>query len=206
VIFSDRGSWDVPETVPANAYRRLLASRVWQEQRMPAVVLAATGLMAMVGMGSVAVAAAGWSTITEVSVDGVTMTPDAGVPQVGVAVRTTVGPDGRPVATVVLSAVPGTPTVLTPVPVAPITGTPLAVPSTVTATAPVTPEPVSPPAVAPVSEAASAPVSPVPSSAPPVETTEAPVAGPPPVTTPPPVTEATSAPSVTPSPSPTPVP
>ncbi|MFI5840875.1 hypothetical protein ACIA8K_14340 [Catenuloplanes sp. NPDC051500] len=194
----------MPEIVPANAYRRLLASRVWQEQRMPAVVLAATGLMAMVGMGSVAVAAVGWSTTSEVSVDGVTMTPSAGAPQVGVAVRTTIGPDGRPVATVVLSTVPGTPTVLTPVPVAPVTATPLVDPSITDPAAPVTPEPVSPPAVVPVSEVASVPVSPVPASPPPVETTGAPVETP--VTVPPPVTEATSAPTESPSPTPTPVP
>ncbi|MDR7280220.1 hypothetical protein [Catenuloplanes atrovinosus] len=88
----------MPQTGPAEVYRRLVESRVWQEQRLPAVVLAATGLMAMIGMGSVAVAAAGWSTTTEVSVEGVTVSPSSAAPRVGVVVQTTLPPGVPPVA------------------------------------------------------------------------------------------------------------
>jgi hypothetical protein len=166
---------------------------------MPAVVLAATGLMAMVGMGSVAVAAAGWSTTTEVSVDGVTMTPSAAAPQIGVAVHTTVGPDGKPVVTTVISPVPGTPSAGTPAPLTSVSGTPVVI-----LPAPGTPEPASPSPVVPVSEAAtvpsSAPDSPPPP--PPVETTASPAASP----SPSPLTEATGVPTPDPTPTPTPVP
>ncbi|WP_157240634.1 hypothetical protein [Catenuloplanes japonicus] len=187
----------MPETGPANAYKRLVESRVWQEQRMPAVVLAATGLMAIVGMGSVAVAASGWTTTTEVSVDGVTMTPSAAAPQIGVAVQTTIGPDGRPVATVMLSPVPGTPQAVTPVPVASISGTPVPVAfisgtPIVILPAPGTPAPVPSPVLAPVSETPTA--APSVSPPPPVETTASPAESPSPVT------EATSAPVPTPVP------
>ncbi|GAB7049491.1 hypothetical protein [Catenuloplanes indicus] len=145
--------------MPANVYRRMVDSRVWQEQRLPAVVLAATGLMAMIGMGSVAVAASGWSTISEVSVDGVTMTPGEGAPRIGVAVHTSGSPGAVPIATAAVSAAPGA--TGTPAPSAPATATPpveaspTAVP--VTPSAPAgspDPVPAAPPGPAPADEAA----------------------------------------------------